>query len=123
VSSNCNVISLCSPDRVCEFSIYSHLFNKGYDTLLEGSIGSVAQELENRRGVRSAQVQLQVHKMALVALESSEKYIRKVPAEIVTSADFNLLRVTCEEMAETRFLLQKCNKTKLLIQMESVSSL
>jgi len=93
-----------------------------FDKLLAEEISLVGKELEKRRAIRAAQVQLQVHKMALAALESSEKYMQKVPGEIVTSADFSSLRVTCEEMAETRFLLQKCIASVMLEKMQSVKT-
>lgn len=93
---------------------------QGYDDLLDANISSLSSQLERRRALREGKARLQYLRMSSTALESSEKLIQKVPQEIVSPADFNSLRSTCDEVAEAKFLLQCCGNSKLQGQLLSV---
>ncbi|ODM88167.1 Conserved oligomeric Golgi complex subunit 2 [Orchesella cincta] len=85
----------------------------GYIQSLDANVESLKGELNLKREIRESKRQLQLHKMALLAIESSEKHIRRVPLNVVTEEDFYALSSSCEEIANAQFLIQNCRDSPM----------
>ncbi|CAL8082945.1 unnamed protein product [Orchesella dallaii] len=85
----------------------------GYEQSMDSNVESLKGELNLKREIRESKRQLQLHKMALLAIESSEKHIRRVPLTVSTDEDFYALSSSCEEIANAQFLIQNCRDSPM----------
>lgn len=83
-------------------------------------INHLKQELELKQTVRESKRQLQYHKMAIQAVKATENHMKKVPLEVLSSADFTSLTLTCEELANAQFLLQNCKESPMSTEASKV---
>lgn len=95
-------------------------FLQTFVTSLDSNIQLLKEELDLKRKIRHDKRQLQFHKMALLAVESTEKHIRRVPLNISSESDFNALSSTCEELANAQFLLQSCQDSPMSLDAKGV---
>ncbi|CAG7721319.1 unnamed protein product [Allacma fusca] len=84
--------------------------------VLDSTLNTLEEQLEYRRRLRALRFEIKCLRLVNSSLEASCRYIKSIPSNIQSESDFSALCLACDEIGATKFLLERCSDSQILIE-------